>query len=76
MKRMVKLKTRFRELVEKKYGGNLPSQDTIARDLEISQTTVSRWMTGAPNRFDSETVANICKNLNCTPGDLLYVVEE
>lgn len=73
---MAKLKSRFRELAEREFGSPLPSQDFLAEKLEISQSSVSRWLAGTPNRFDSETLVNICKGLRCTPGDLLYVVEE
>lgn len=71
------LKTRFRELLELKYGGeeNIPPQMELADQIGIAQSTVGNWLRNRVEGFRSETVERICKFLDCEVGDLLYLEE-
>jgi DNA-binding Xre family transcriptional regulator len=61
--------------VQQKYG-EIPPQEIIARDMGISQSTVSRWLTGYVRRFDDTTIVAICQSIPCEVGDLFYVEQE
>lgn len=71
---MAKLKNRLNELVEeRKAQGQSITQTDIAAAAGISQATVSRWMSGKVDRFDSRIIENLCKYLKCEVGELLYI---
>lgn len=42
---------------------------TLKRDKIIGQATYKKIMTGGD--IDTRTIANLCKLLNCQPGDIL-----
>lgn len=73
---MAKLKTNLDTLIRQKYGlsdnDRLPSQEKISAASGITQSTVSRWMNGRVDRFDSDTLFKFCRFLGCNVGDLLY----
>ena len=73
---MAQLKTKLDTLVRQKYGlsenDRLPSQEKISAASGITQSTVSRWMNGRVDRFDSDTLFKFCRFLQCNVGDLLY----
>lgn len=58
--------------IVKERKGNL-SQMQIAEETKISQSTVSRWMSGKIDRFDKETIEKFCEWLDCDAGDLLHI---
>jgi DNA-binding Xre family transcriptional regulator len=76
---MAKLRNNLKPLLMKKYGvdspNQLPPQQEIADFLEVSQTTVSRWLAEKIDRFDSDILEKMCKKLKCNVGDLLYFDE-
>ena len=69
----MKLTSRFTELIHRRYGPDLPPQHVIAKDLGISQPTVSAWLYGMPRRLDADTLERICLNMPCAPGELLVL---
>lgn len=73
---MAQLKTNLDTLIRHKYGlsenDRLPSQEKISAASGITQSTVSRWMNGRVDRFDSDTLFKFCRYLQCNVGDLLY----
>jgi DNA-binding Xre family transcriptional regulator len=74
---MAKLKNNLRELLRRKYGikepARLPSQEQIAKDLGIAQSSLSMWLNGKVTRYDEDMLMKLCKALDCTVGDLLYI---
>ena len=71
------MKNRLEELLREKLdigsGGRLPSQSTLANEMGLAQTTVSRWLNQKIDRFDSETLLKMCTYLDCNVGDLVYL---
>lgn len=72
---MAKLKNNLRELLIKKYGtwDDVPSQDRLSELIDVSQTTVSRWLSNKIDRFDSDTIQRFCRFLDCDVPDLIYM---
>jgi|GEM_PF-3391572 len=74
---MAVLKNNFEDLLRQKFGvqskGRLPTQQELAREIGISQTTVSRWLNQKIDRFDTSTLEKMCTYLDCNVGDLVYL---
>ncbi len=74
---MATLQNRLEELLRQKLdigsGGRLPSQTTIAKEMGVAQTTVSRWLNQKIDRFDSDTLVKMCTYLECNVGDLIFL---
>jgi len=74
------LKNNFRSLLMRKYGikepARLPAQQQIAADLDVSQATISLWLSEKVTRFDEVMLIKLCKGLGCSVGDLLNISEE
>lgn len=77
---MAKLINNFKPLLMRYYEvqneNDLPSQERIAKEFGVSQTTVSRWLNDKVDRFDIPLVAKICKQFrsripDVNLGDLL-----
>lgn len=74
---MAELKNRVKEKLESKYGkGKIPSQDKLATEVGLSQTTVSRWIGNKIDRFDGEALEKWARFFKCRSGDLIYVEGE
>jgi putative transcriptional regulator len=44
--------------------------------LTIARRTLDKFHKNESNRIDYDTLATLCKVLNVTPGDILYLEEE
>lgn len=71
---MAELKNRVREKLAERYGGaeKVPSQMTLAVEVGLSQTTVSRWLGNKVDRFDADALEKWCRFFKCSVGDLIY----
>jgi DNA-binding Xre family transcriptional regulator len=74
---MAKLKTNFRALLMKRYKikepARLPPQVKIAKDIGVSQSTISLWLNDKVSQFDDDMLVTMCKFLGCEVGELLYI---
>lgn len=73
---MAELHNNLANLLRKYYklspDQSLPSQQKIANDFGVSQTTASRWLNDKIDRFDADVLAKFCRKLKCNIGDLVY----
>lgn len=44
--------------------------------LTMSRRTLDKFYNNESNRIDWDTLATLCKVLDCQPGDLLYLTEK
>lgn len=73
---MAKLIIKFDELTKKKAGElnkEQLSQAEIAAGSGISQSTISRWMSGKVDRTDFKTIEKLCTYFKCQVNDLLFM---
>lgn len=73
---MADLKNRVREKLAEKYGDKIPSQEKLAVEVGLSQTTISRWIGNKIDRFDGEALEKWARFFKCRSGDLIYVEGE
>lgn len=69
------MKSRFASLIgelQRKSNRRI-TQVEIAKALDVSPSTVSRWMKGDAIHMTTPTLERICVFLECEPGDLLYM---
>lgn len=69
------MKNRLWLLLVQKYGSkeNMPTQEWLAEQMELTDNQLYRWIHNRVSRFDQKPVTNICRFLDCQVGDLLYV---
>lgn len=63
---------RLKEVLEEKER----SAYSVALELGMSQTAMSKMKNGQTAGMRFETLASLCEVLNCQPGDLLVYVPE
>jgi DNA-binding Xre family transcriptional regulator len=71
-----KVRSKLKELVTKKEIelGRRIKQAEIAAETGLNPNTISRWMSPEPfDRFQSEPIVKLCRWLNCTINDLIYI---
>lgn len=66
------MKLRLRELMKERG----ITQDQLAEDLKLPQSTVSRWVGDKVDRLDKNLMAELCVYLKCEIGDLLVIEHE
>jgi putative transcriptional regulator len=51
------------------------TRDQVAARMDVSLASVSRYRRKSMYRIDGPTLANMCNALECTPADLMQLVE-
>jgi putative transcriptional regulator len=69
---MMPIEFRLKEILEEKE----LSAYSVAKDLGMSQTAMSRMKNGQTAGIRFDTLSRLCELLNCQPGDLLAYVPE
>jgi putative transcriptional regulator len=65
------------ELVAKKFGGaDKINLSEVAREMDLTYSTVSGWVKNRIDRVDFPILAKWCKYLNCSVGDLLVYIPD
>ena len=77
-----KIQNRFSELLAKKARAedrklNLSAVEREFKKLGFSTrySSIYAWANNTITRFDEQQIAEFCEYLNCTPGELLVLVE-
>jgi DNA-binding Xre family transcriptional regulator len=72
---MAKLETRLPTLIATKEArdNRRMTQKEIAVALEVSESTVSRWMRGEIEGMTLGMAFRLCEYLGCELGDLVYI---
>ncbi len=70
MRGTFEMQIKFSENLRKALSDKNETQADLAKHLNTTQATVSRWISGV-NEPDLQTFLNICEYLDETPNDLL-----
>lgn len=72
----MKVKNRLSILMAEKGIRSVSQLQRMIEDegLTISRRTLDKFYNNESNRFDMDTLATLCKILDCQPGDILELV--
>ncbi len=67
----------YQILAQRKNGGQRITLKSLADKAGVSYKTLWRWANGQTNSANYDLLDVLCRELDCTPGDLLvYVPDE
>jgi DNA-binding Xre family transcriptional regulator len=57
---------------ERTLGRRIP-QIEVAREIDVSEQVIGRWMKNQVRQFDADIIEKLCTYFDCEVADLLYL---
>lgn len=62
--------------IEELLKNNKKSKNQLVRDTGLSMTSINNTIKGKYNKISYKTIELLCKHLNCTPNDLIIIIDD